>query len=138
ALCHPQRTVAELVGTMERWWGRRYDRAALRELYGDLDANVLAATLARGKAHEQAAAVAGLGGAAATELLPAVARQLGNPFPLVRYYARKAVEQLRGAPCDLDVERPLAEIAVAARRCVPGLELRAAPAGREVAAPDED
>jgi predicted CXXCH cytochrome family protein len=120
ALCHPDRSVGALVGDMERWWGKRYDRAALADLYGDLDARPLEATLARGKAHEQATAVAALGEARAAGALPAVARQLVNPFPLVRYYARKAVGQIRGAPCDVDVERPVAEIQQAAKRCVGG------------------
>ncbi len=51
---------------MERWWGRRYDRAALAALYGSLDARPLEATLARGKAHEQAVALATLGAAHVT------------------------------------------------------------------------
>jgi len=117
ALCHADKTVAALVGDMERWWGKRYDRGALRDLYGDLDARALLATLARGKAHEQAAAAAALGEARATDAVPAVARQLMNPFPLVRFYARKALGQIRGVPCDVDVERPVDEIAAAARRC---------------------
>ena len=29
ALCHVD-SVGELVGSMERWWGKRYDRGALR------------------------------------------------------------------------------------------------------------
>jgi len=139
ALCHADKTVAELVGDMERFWGKRYDRGALRELYGDLDARVLLATLARGKAHEQGAAVAALGEARAAGALPAVAQQLTNPFPLVRYYARKAMEQIRGAPCDVDVERPIPEIEAAARRCVPGLPSRAAaPPAAKNEGPDED
>lgn len=117
ALCHADRSVASLVDAMERFWGKHYDRAALRELYGDLDALPLVATLARGKAHEQATAAAVLGEARVAGALPAVAHQMLNPFPLVRYYARKAAGQIRGAPCDVDVERPLAEIAAAARRC---------------------
>jgi predicted CXXCH cytochrome family protein len=143
ALCHAGKSVGDLVGDMERWWGKRYDRAALRELYGALDAAPLVATLARGKAHEQAVAVAVLGEARAVAALPAVARQLANPFPLVRYYARKAVGAIRGAPCDVDVERPVAEIEAAARRCVPELTTppaaappRAAPGGGDE--PDED
>ena len=47
--------------TMERWWGKRYDRARAAPLYGDLDARPLVATLARGKPHEQAVALAVLG-----------------------------------------------------------------------------
>lgn len=120
ALCHPRDSVETLVGTMERWWGKRYDRARLRDLYGELSARPLVATLARGKAHEQAVAVAVLGEAGDTAALAGVARQLTNPFPLVRYYARRAVDALRGAPCEIDLERATPEIEVAARRCVPG------------------
>lgn len=125
ALCHTGETVASLVGTMERWWGKRYDRARLVALYGSLDARPLDATLTRGKAHEQATAIAVLGETRAAAALPAVARQLTNPFPLVRYYARRAVEDIRGTPCALDLDRPVAEIEAAARRCVP--ELAASP-----------
>src|SRR5208283_2979449 len=32
ALCHVDKTVAEIVGTMERWWGKAYERAALAPL----------------------------------------------------------------------------------------------------------
>src|SRR5262249_38390762 len=102
ALCHADRSVGQLAGDMERFWGKRSDRDALRALYGDLAARPLVATLARGKAHEQAAALGALGEARAAEALPAVARQLTSPIPLVRYYARKALEEIRGAPCDVD------------------------------------
>jgi predicted CXXCH cytochrome family protein len=139
ALCHADKTVGDLVGTLERWWGKRYDRAALRDLYGDLDARPLEATLGRGKAHEQAVAVAVLGEAHARSALPAVARQLANPFPLVRYFARKAVGQIRGAPCEVDLDRPLPEIQAAARRCVPEMQAGpAAPAPARGDEPDED
>jgi len=104
---------------MERWWGKRYDRARLGALYGDLDALPLLATLARGKPHEQAAALGVLGEARVQAALPAAARALTNPIPLVRYYARRAVEQIRGAPCDVDLDRTTPEIEAAARRCVP-------------------
>jgi predicted CXXCH cytochrome family protein len=119
ALCHADKTVGELVTTMERWWGRRYDRSALAALYGDLGARPLEATLARGKAHEQAVAVATLGAARVAAAAPAVARQLVNPFPLVRYYARRALEALRGQDCAVDLDRPTSEIAAAVRACVP-------------------
>ena len=119
ALCHADKTVGELVATMERWWGRKYDRAALAALYGGLDARPLEATLARGKAHEQAVALATLGAAHVTAAAPAVARQLVNPFPLVRYYARRALEALRGQDCAVDLDRPTPEIAAAVRACVP-------------------
>ena len=104
---------------MEAWWGRRYDRAALTALYGGLDARPLQATLERGKAHEQAVALATLGDGARDGGGPAVARQLVNPFPLVRYYARRALEALRGQDCAVDLDRPTPEIAAAVRACVP-------------------
>lgn len=119
ALCHADKTVRQLTGDMERWWGRRYDQRALTDLYGSLDENVLIATARRGKAHEQAAAVAVLGERRVANALPAVARQLVNPFPLVRYYADRAVTALRGQPCGIDFDRSTAEIEAAARRCVP-------------------
>jgi len=119
ALCHVDKTVSELVGKMETWWGRKYDRAALANLYGTLEARPLPATLMRGKAHEQAVAIAVLGDARRTETLPAVARQLANPFPLVRYYARRAVDALAPRPCPVDLDRPTPEIIAAVRACFP-------------------
>jgi predicted CXXCH cytochrome family protein len=122
ALCHADRSVGRLVDDMERLWGKRYDRAALARLYGGLDANPLIATVERGKAHEQAPAIAVLGEQRVQGALAAVARQLVHPIPLVRYYARRAVEAIRGAPCavEVDLDRTTPEIAAAARRCVPG------------------
>jgi len=119
ALCHTDKTVGDLITTMERWWGRKYDRAALTILYGSLDVKPLPATLERGRAHEQAVALATLGAAHVTAAAPAVARQLVNPFPLVRYYARRALEALRGQECAVDLDRPTPEIAAAVRACVP-------------------
>ena len=119
ALCHADRSVGSLVGDMERLWGKRYDRGALTRLYGDLNANVLLATVARGKAHEQAPAMAVLGEKRISAALPVIARQLVHPIPLVRYYARRAVEAIRGAPCAVDLDRTTPEIEAAARRCIP-------------------
>jgi hypothetical protein len=143
ALCHADKTVAELTGIMERWWGKRYDRNALVELYGSLDARPIEATLARGKAHEQAVALSVAGGARLPGVVPAVARQVVNPFPLVRYYARRALEALRG-PCAVDLDRDTPEITAAVARCVPEAfpqDPPAAAAGtkaRAPEAPDED
>ena len=86
ALCHADKTVADLVSTMERWWGRRYDRAALKTLYGSLEARPLEATLARGKAHEQAVALATLGAAHAAQVTAGAAPRrrrpsAGEPLP---------------------------------------------------------
>jgi hypothetical protein len=127
ALCHVDKSVETLVGAMERFWGKRYDRGRLAALYGDLAALPLEATLARGKPHEQATALGVLGearsGGALAEVRAkgarvAAARQLANPVPLVRYYARHAVDAL-GPPCAVDLDRATPEIEEAARRCVP-------------------
>jgi hypothetical protein len=149
ALCHVDKTVADLVSTMERWWGKSYDRGALAGLYGDLAARPLEATLTRGKAHEQAVALATLGAAGVKRALPGVARQVTNPFPLVRYYAARALEAL-GGRCAIDLDRTTADIAAAVRKCVPkafsgegpgevsGAPEEAGRAGRGADAPDED
>jgi predicted CXXCH cytochrome family protein len=142
ALCHADKTVAELASTMERWWGKRYDRGALVGLYGDLAARPLEATLTRGKAHEQAVALATLGAAGDKRALAGVAREVTNPFPLVRYYAARALGALQ-AGCAIDLDRPTGEIAAAVRRCVPQAFAGGAPepAGgpaRGADAPDED
>jgi predicted CXXCH cytochrome family protein len=110
ALCHPERTVEQLVDTMERWWGKRYDRDRLRELYGDLGANVLASTLARGKPHEQAVAIGVLGERGTPAMVPRLAPHLAHDYPLVRFYAKHAIEQLTGRPVPIDVQQPAATI----------------------------
>jgi HEAT repeat protein len=100
---------------MERWWGKRYDRAALRALYGDdLSVNALRATLARGKPHEQAVAIAVLGRSGDRTAIPALAEQLAHDYPLVRYYAQRALETLTGAPVAIDLGAPAAQVRRAA------------------------
>ncbi len=144
ALCHVDKSVGTLVGQMETWWGKRYDRAALRALYGDLAALPLEATLARGKPHEQGTAVAVLGEHGVRADAAALARQLANPIPLVRHWAERALANVRGAPCAVDLNRPTPEIRAAAERCVPGAFPGATAAGGTTAgprtsnAPDED
>jgi predicted CXXCH cytochrome family protein len=105
ALCHVDRTVSSLVDAMEKWWSVRYPRQRLIELYGSLDANVVRATLDRGKAHEQAVALGLLGEARARDAAPAVARQLDNPYPLVRQWAQKALEAM-GSPVSPSAPTP--------------------------------
>jgi predicted CXXCH cytochrome family protein len=119
ALCHADRSVGTLVDDMERLWGKRYDRAALARLYGSLDANALVATVERGKAHEQAPAMAVLGEQRVRAALAPIARQLIHPIPLVRTYARRALDAIRGEPCAIDLDRTTPEIEAAVRRCVP-------------------
>ncbi len=98
ALCHADATVRRLADTMEAWWPqRRYPRQRLEELYGSLDASVMRATLERGKAHEQAVAIGTLAEAHARDAAPLIAAQLGNEYPLVREWARRALDAL-GAP----------------------------------------
>ena len=121
ALCHTDKSVDELVDTMERWWGKRYDRAALRGLYGDdLGVNVLTATIARGKPHEQAAAVATLGAAHVDGAVPAIVPILWHDYPLVRYFAKRALETITGGPIAVDVGAPAAEVQAAAEQWLDG------------------
>jgi len=105
ALCHPRARVGELVGAMERFWGKHYDRAALTRLYGSLDAQVLTATAARGKPHEQATALAALGDGRVTEAAPLLAAGLLHEYPLVRFYARSALEKTLGRTVEIDVQQ---------------------------------
>jgi predicted CXXCH cytochrome family protein len=117
ALCHTGESVAALVGTMERWWGKRYDRAALRRLYGDdLDVGALAATLARGLPHEQATAASALGDAKVSAAAPLIVPLLAHGYPLVRHFARRALEQIEGRPLPVDLDAPADDILAAARR----------------------
>lgn len=104
ALCHADASVEKLVSTMERWWGKRYDRDALRKLYGDLDANALRATAARGKPHEQGVAYHALGRARSEAALPELTEGLRHPYPLVRGYAKRALDAVAGAPLPIDID----------------------------------
>ena len=125
-------SVGTLVADMERWWGKRYDRGALaRSTAATSTSTRCSRPLERGKAHEQAAAMAVLGEKRVEAALAPVARQLVNPIPLVRYYARRALEAIRGTPCAIDLDRPTPEIEAAVRRCVPA----AWPPGASGAAP---
>jgi predicted CXXCH cytochrome family protein len=125
ALCHADKRVAELVETMERWWNKKYDRGRLASLYGELSANPLRATVARGKAHEQAVALYLLGRSAQKDAAPLVATQLTNPYGILRYYARNAMIALLGpAPSDLDVHGEAVAITNAAARWLSSQKLR--------------
>jgi hypothetical protein len=85
-------------------------------LYGDdLNVNVLDATLARGKPHEQAAAIGALGEQRSTRAVPELAEQLSHPYPLVRAFAKRAIERVSGATIDFDVYAPADEVAAKAR-----------------------
>ncbi|HKO51855.1 MAG TPA: cytochrome c3 family protein, partial [Polyangiaceae bacterium] len=111
ALCHTDKSVDQLASTMERLWHKRYDRAALRRLYGqDLRVNALEATLRYGKPHEQGTAVAIAGRDRRRDWLPLVVLQLANEYPLIRYFAHRAVERITAAPLPLDMNQPGADM----------------------------
>jgi hypothetical protein len=105
ALCHADRSVEDLTATMERWWHKRYDRRTLRELYGDdLGESPISAAL-RGKPHEQLLASAVLAERGQRADAARIAPVLSNEYPLVRYWAREAIERLTSAPLDgVDVD----------------------------------
>ncbi len=119
ALCHVDDSVEKIVSTMEQWWGKKFDRAALRKLYGDdLSVKVLYSTLERGKPHEQAAAVGALGeykgGNNPLAAVGVVAPMLWHEYPLVRYYAQRALQRITDDTVPLDVGGPAAEVQRAA------------------------
>ncbi|MGH7440366.1 MAG: cytochrome c3 family protein, partial [Polyangiaceae bacterium] len=117
ALCHPGWTARRLVDEMEKGWRVRYPRQRIEELYGSLDADVLRATLDRGKAHEQAVAMTVLAEAHATEAAPAFAAQLLNPYPLVRQWAAGALEKVAPGRCSVDLSAADSAIARQAAAC---------------------
>jgi hypothetical protein len=104
---------------MERLWPVRYPRQRLVELYGSLDADVMTATLERGKPHEQAVAIATFGERRIRAAAPLVARQLTGEYPLVREWAKRALLSILGR-CDVDLTRDDAAIGRAAATCGAG------------------
>ena len=115
ALCHADQSVEQVVSTMETWWGKHYDRDALKKLYGDdLSVNVLRATLARGKPHEQAAAIITLGDAKDRSAIAAIEPMLWHEYPLVRYFAQRALQTITGDPVAIDVGGAAADVKRAA------------------------
>ena len=115
ALCHGEKSVESLVSTTEKWWKRAYDRDALRKLYGDLDANILMSTAERGKPHEQAVAFFLLGASRSKPAIPLLAMQLTHAYPLVRGYAKRALDEAVGAPVAIDMNAEDTEIDAQAR-----------------------
>jgi predicted CXXCH cytochrome family protein len=116
ALCHADKSVEQITSTMERFWGKRYSRAGLERLYGDLSQNALLATLARGKPHERAVAGASAAGARLQAAVPLLVNELGNEYPLVRFFAKEALETLARRPLALDMNQSGAQIVQDARR----------------------
>lgn len=117
SLCHADRSVEQITATMEKWWHKRYDRAQLRRLYGaDLRKNPVRLSLIAGKPHEQALAadIATRQGLAGTT--DALVALLDNPYPLVRYFARHALERRVGRALAIDMNLPGPALVQAARR----------------------
>jgi predicted CXXCH cytochrome family protein len=123
ALCHVDKSVGQLVGEIERWWKKRYDPSKLRRLYGeDLDANVMLATLERGKPHERIVAMDRLGSAEngalngtpstraggphAEKPTEALLRALGDEYPLARFFAHRALEHLEKRDLVVNLHAP--------------------------------
>jgi predicted CXXCH cytochrome family protein len=125
ALCHSDRTVRSLVDAMQSWWPVRYPVQRLVELYGSLDANVIRATLDKGKPHEQVVAIATLGEVHANDAAGRIASKLLSDYPLVREWAKRALVAIRGR-CSVDLSADDAAIARQAVEC--GGDNLAAPA----------
>ena len=103
---------------MERWWGKAYDRAAIAGLYGDLGENALAAAIARGKPHEQITAAAALGERGRPGDARAIVPVLASDYPLARYWARQAIEELVRRPLPFDLDGDVAAVPAEARAWV--------------------
>ena len=114
-LCHTDWSGELLVSRMEQWWGKRFDRSALKQLYGDLDGPLLLSTLERGKPHEQAVAIALLGEQGAPGALAPLAAALTHPYPLLRPYAKAAMERIARSSVPVDLDRDDATIRSAAQ-----------------------
>jgi predicted CXXCH cytochrome family protein len=118
-LCHADKSVGELVSQMERWYQKRYDRVKLGALYaGNLQQNALLATLEHGKPHERVVAVFWLGKHRRADALESVMRELAGEYPLFRFFARDAIENITGKRLALDMHSSGAEILVEARRAL--------------------
>lgn len=120
ALCHPQKTVSELLASMKAFWGRTYDEKAIEGLYGSLDASPVLATLDRGKPHEQGLAIALAGDARLRPAVPYLVSHGTHPIPLLRYWTVEALSKIFGAPPDVDLHRENAEIHKKLRAWVAG------------------
>jgi hypothetical protein len=125
SLCHADRSVDQIVSTMEKWWGKRYDRTRLRRLYGaDLRQNSIRLTLVGGKPHEQALAADTAVRHDLPDTTDAIVALLNDPYPLVRYFARHSLERRFGTPIPLDMNQPGGELVQAARAWVAAQERR--------------
>jgi predicted CXXCH cytochrome family protein len=118
ALCHADKSARDLVDTMLRWYGARFDRARAVALYGDADESAIDATLRLGKPHEQMTAAAVLGERGTAADAPKIVPLLASEYPLARHYAKAAIERLTGAPLAVDVDAPGADVVRDATRAL--------------------
>jgi hypothetical protein len=101
---------------MEKWWGKRYDRAQLKQLYGaDLRENPIRITLLGGKPHEKALAADIAVRREVPGTTDSIVALLNNEYPLVRYFARHSLERRFGTPIDLDMNLPGPDLVQAAQ-----------------------
>lgn len=110
ALCHTDKSVKAILSDIERLYGRTYDEGAMRALYPDPDRNALLATLELGKPHEQVVAIARLGEVRTREAARLLAAQMVHPYPIVRPYAARALENIVGEPSPVDLHQDTAYI----------------------------
>ena len=98
-----------------RFVRRFLEKHPTRALYGtDLAVNALYATLQRGKPHEQAAAIGALGEARDKAAIAAIMPMLWHDYPLVRYYAQRALQHITGDAVAIDVGGAAADVKRAA------------------------
>jgi predicted CXXCH cytochrome family protein len=117
ALCHTDKSIESLVGTMETWWKKSYSRDVLRASYGDLEQNALRATLAKGKPHEKAVAMSLLGAKGDRESAPMFAEELRDEYPLVRDYAVEALRATYGDGCRIELGADPAKVEAELAKC---------------------
>jgi len=119
AICHADRSVDQIVSTMEKWWNKRYDRKGIARLYGDdLRKNPVRLALLLGKPHEQALAADIAARKAVPDTTDGIVQLLANPYPLVRYFARHSLELRFGEIVPLDMSLPGPQLLSDAERWV--------------------
>ncbi|MFO0658627.1 MAG: hypothetical protein U0165_02155 [Polyangiaceae bacterium] len=83
----------------------------MSRLYGSLDSQPLLATLSLGKPHEQAVSMFLLGESKNRRAVEGIAPHLLHGRPILRYYARGALEKILGEKAPLDVHANCTELA---------------------------
>lgn len=124
ALCHGDRTVRWVADALEKGWRTPVDRAALAALYGSLDVEVVEATLARGAPHERAVAAFVAGEARDRRASDALEALLTAELPIVRFYARDALERIWAERLDVDLDASHGEIHARASAWLASLRAR--------------